>query len=95
VELPTAKEADLPESVDGEVNSSVPTVLDKEATKGGCNRKYSTTFMAEDRAQIRKYAAENGNTAAVKKSLMRATVLEKSPLGFSNKNTWMSSRDAH
>ena len=38
-----------------------------EASPVKKKRKYTVTFSPEDRAQIGKYAAENGNAAAVRK----------------------------
>ena len=48
--LPTAEETSLPEN-------AVQNMQRKEPAGG---RKYTTTFTAEDRAKVGKYAAENG-----------------------------------
>ena len=53
-----------------EANKAVERVLQgAETTKraAGTKRKYTSTFTPEDRAEIGKYAAENGNTRASKK----------------------------
>ena len=63
--LPTPEETGLPCHVNDEANKSVSGALKKESAAE--KKKYLTTFTAEDRAQIGKYAAENGNNAAVKK----------------------------
>ena len=44
----------------------VSGALEKNSVVGK-KRKYTTTFTAEDCAQIGKYAAENGNSTVVKK----------------------------
>uniref|UniRef100_A0A1X7VTK9 Uncharacterized protein n=1 Tax=Amphimedon queenslandica TaxID=400682 RepID=A0A1X7VTK9_AMPQE len=48
-----------------EVNEAVTAALDKE--KEGKKRKYNTSYTPEERANIGRYAAKNGNAAAVKK----------------------------
>ena len=68
--LPTAVEAGLPTGVTVEVNKAMEKALHdaSNAEKStGKKRKYTTTFMPEDRAAIGKYAAENGTAKAVKK----------------------------
>ena len=65
--LPTSSETGLGEVATAEANASVQKVLEEqrgEAEKGR-KRKY-THFTPEQRAKIAKYAAESGNTAAVK-----------------------------
>ena len=69
--LPTPSEAGLPDSVTADVNQIVEKVL-SDGEKGTearrkPKRKYTTSFSPEDRAVIGKYAAENGNAAAIKK----------------------------
>ena len=69
--LPTPSEAGLPDSVTADVNQIVEKVL-SDGEKGTearrkPKRKYTTSFSPKDRAVIGKYAAENGNAAAVKK----------------------------
>ena len=39
----------------------------RSEASAGKKRKYTTTFTPEDRAAIARYAAQNGNSAAVKK----------------------------
>ena len=50
--LPTAEETSLPENAVRSANNAVQNMQRK--------RKYTTTFTAEDRAKVGKYAAENG-----------------------------------
>ena len=66
--LPTPEEAGLSPAVTREVNKTVEKALMQPAERGssGKKRKY-TTFTAEDRAAVGRYAAEHGNAAAVKK----------------------------
>ena len=52
--LPTAEETSLPENAVRSANNAVQNM----EPAGG--RKYTTTFTAEDRAKVGKYAAENG-----------------------------------
>ena len=63
--LPTPEQTGLPVAVNTEANKSVQRVLE-ESTQAKKRKKY-TTFTAEDRAAIGRYAAENGNASAVKK----------------------------
>ena len=55
--LPTAEETSLPENAVRSANNAVQNMQRKEPAGG---RKYTTTFTAEDRAKVGKYAAENG-----------------------------------
>ena len=55
----------MPPTILHEVNEAVTAALDEE--KRGKKRKYNTSYTPEDRADIGRYAAENGNAAAVKK----------------------------
>ena len=64
--LPTSNEVELPDAVRREVNSAMQEVLDEERNgASGRKRKY-THFTPEDRAKTAKYAAQCGNTVAVK-----------------------------
>ena len=45
----------------------VTRTLERSEASAGKKRKYTTTFTPEDRAAIARYAAQNGNSAAVKK----------------------------
>ena len=68
--LPTVDQAGLPANVPKEVNQAVATTLERDEAspgKGSKKRKYTTTFTPEDHAAIGRYAAENGNAAAVRK----------------------------
>ena len=66
-QLPTTKNTGLSEHVVNEANKAVEKVLnDTEAPPAKKRRKY-TTFNPEDRADIGRYAAENGNAATVRK----------------------------
>jgi hypothetical protein len=56
--LPTAEQTGLPENAVHSANHAVQNMMEKEPTGG--RRKYMTTFNAEDRAKVGKYAAENG-----------------------------------
>ena len=71
VALSTASQTQLSPAVLREVNQAVTTALQREEARspsqGARKRKYDTSFTPEDRAAIGKYAAENGNAAAVKK----------------------------
>ena len=53
------------------MNQAVTAALEREEprsqAKQGTKRMYNATFTPEDRAAIGRYAAENGNAAAVKK----------------------------
>ena len=63
--LPTVEQAGLPASITLEVNKAVQEALDRAPSNK--KQKYTTLYNAEDRATIGLYAAENDNTAAVKK----------------------------
>ena len=68
--LPTPNQAQLAPNVLREVNQVVTEALQREeegSKKTGTKRKYTKSFMPEDRATIGKYAVENGNAATVKK----------------------------
>ena len=65
--LPTADKAGLSANVVKEVNQVVTRTLERSEASTGKKRKYTTTFTREDRAAIARYAAQNGNSAAVKK----------------------------
>ena len=56
------EQTELPENADRSADRAVQDMLEKarekEPTHG--RRKYTTTFTAEDRAKVGKYAAENG-----------------------------------
>ena len=62
--LPTADKAGQSANV---VNQVVTRTLERTEASAGKKRKYTTTFTPEDRAAIARYAAQNGNSAAVKK----------------------------
>ena len=70
VNLPTPSQAQLSPNVLREVNRAVTAALEREGAgnqaKRGKKRKYNASFTPEDRAAIGRYAAENGNAAAVK-----------------------------
>ena len=58
--LPTAEETGLPTNVLKEVNQVVSDTVDRSGgATTGRKIKYTTTFSAEDRAAIGRYAAEN------------------------------------
>ena len=62
--LPTARQTAIGERATSEANCQVKRVLgERQAEK----RKHYATYMDENRAQIGQYAAENGNTRAVKR----------------------------
>ena len=68
--LPTAKDTGIGEAATREANKAVREELrrpEANQTKQMCKRKPYSVFSGEQRAQIGKYAAENGNTAAVKR----------------------------
>ena len=65
--LPTADKAGQSANVVKEVNQVVTRTLERTEASAGKKRKYTTTFTPEDRAAIARYAAQNGNSAAVKK----------------------------
>ena len=60
--LPTADEAGLSANV---VNQVVTSALERSEASAGKNRKYTTVFTPDDRAAIGRYAANDGNSAAV------------------------------
>ena len=68
---PTPEETGLTSREVDAANKAVQKVIGNvnagASSRGGQKRKYTTTFTAEDRAQIDKYAAENGNLAAQKR----------------------------
>ena len=66
--LPTSQETGLGEVATKEANASVENVLEERqngSEKAGQKRKY-THFTPEQRAKIAKYAAESGNSAAIR-----------------------------
>ena len=63
--LPKSKETGLGEVVTKEANAAVERILEERSGTKGRKRKY-THFAPEQRAKIAKYAAECGNTAAVR-----------------------------
>ena len=69
--LPTAEDTGLSEHVIREANKAVESAQKEqevsEVSPVKKRRKDTVTFSPEDRAQIGKYAAENGNAAAVRK----------------------------
>ena len=71
VNLPIPSQAQLSPNVLREVNQAVIAALEREKVgnqaKRGKKRKYNASFTPEDRAATGRYAAENGNAAAVKK----------------------------
>ena len=65
--LPSTKETGLTPLATAEANKVVEKVINSEAAHGSTRkRRYITTYTGEDRAKIGRYAAENGNTMAVK-----------------------------
>ena len=65
--LPSAEEAGLGEALTAEANSAVREELERVSAARGKKRKRYTAFTDEERAKIGGYAAENGNSAALKK----------------------------
>jgi hypothetical protein len=71
--LPTAKETGLSKQAIQEANKAVESILKEqeeeadETPSSKKKRKYTTTFSPEDRAEIGKFAVENGNAGAVRK----------------------------
>ena len=59
--FPTPDETGLLASITKEGNQSI-----ERAIAGMKGRKFTVSFLPEDRAPIGRYAAENGNAAAVK-----------------------------
>ena len=69
--LPTSKETGLNEVATKEANASVEKVLEelqngREKGESTSKKRKYTHFTPEQRAKIAKYAAESGNTAAVR-----------------------------
>ena len=66
--LPTAVETSVGEVATTTANKAVQQVIEGGAESGGRGRerKAYTTFTDEQRAKRGKYAAENGNSAALK-----------------------------
>ena len=68
---PTAEETGLTSREVGAANKAVQKVIENVSAgaslRGRQKRKYTTTFTAEDRAKIGRYAAENGYLAAQKR----------------------------
>ena len=68
--LPTAKDTGLLEHVIRVANKAVESAQKEQQPNEAPpakKKKYTTTFSPEDRTEIRRYAANNGNTAAVRK----------------------------
>ena len=67
--LPTSRDIGLADSTTKKANESVQREPDRQKGEKSLpkKRKAYTTFSAETRADIGKYAAENGNAAALKK----------------------------
>ena len=63
--VPTPEQTGLPRNVLKEVNEAVTKVMEREQRPK--KRKRTTTYTPGDRAAIGRCAAENGNSAAVKK----------------------------
>ena len=61
-----SNEVELPDAVRREVNCTVQKVLEEERNGASGRMRNYTHFTPEDRAKIAKYAAQCGNTAAVK-----------------------------
>ncbi len=86
--LPTPSKAGLPDNVLREVNQAVGSSLQHEEGcrgTGGKKQKYTATFTAKDRAAIGKYAAKNGNAAAVKKFKSTHNIRERAVRSFKKK----------
>ena len=72
--LPTANETDISDAATREANAAVSCVLASDESRrvqpgpsGPLKRKAYTSFSEEQRAAICQYAAEHGNTSAVKR----------------------------
>ena len=72
--LPSAKDTEIGENATKEANSAISRVLAEEQQQPGSssgrpqvNKRKYTSFSAEQRASIGRYAAEHSNAAAVKK----------------------------
>ena len=64
--MPTTEQTGLPAITLKKANEAVQDALGYAAkTATSRKRKYTITFMPEDRASIGRYAAENGTSAAV------------------------------
>ena len=64
--LPSSNKVELPDAIRKEVNSAVQKFLEEERNEANGRKRKYTHFTPEDRAKIAKYAAQCGNTAAVK-----------------------------
>ena len=76
--LPTAEDTGIGEVTTREANRAVTEEIRRSEaaqTKPPRKRKAYSVFSSEQRAAIGKYTAENGNTAAAKKS-SRATLMD-------------------
>ena len=71
--LPTAKDTGLSEHVIREANRAVKSVQKEQQPNEDppANLKKRKTFSPEDRAEIGRYAANNGNAEAVRKYSVR------------------------
>lgn len=65
-QLPTAQDAGISESYTAGANDAVERQLSEDKQRGKKRKRY-TVFSDEQRAEIGKYAAENGNKAALEK----------------------------
>ena len=79
--LPTSQQSGLSEHGTFEANKAVEQVSEKKA---GEKWKYSS-FTDEDRATVGKFAAENGNTAAIKHFKVNHNVGESTVCNFNIK----------
>ena len=84
--LPTPAETGIGEVATKEANRAVQRVLDEQSSQQPSpkRRKY-TTFNDEQRARVGKYAAENGNTAALRKFRSEIPSLGESTVRFFKK----------
>ena len=83
--LPKSSQTQLPTNVLREVNQAVTASLgceEERSLRAGTKRKYTKSFTPEDRAKIGRYAAENGNTAAVKKFKVTHSIRESTVWPF-------------
>ena len=84
--LPTPVETGIGAVATKEANRAVQRVLDEQSSQQPSpkRRKY-TTFNDEQRARVGKYAAENGNTAALRKFRSEMPSLGESTVRFFKK----------
>lgn len=62
--LPQPKDAPIGENAVREANRNVKRVLEAQHSQQPHKKRFHTNFTNTDRAQIGKYATENGNSAA-------------------------------